>query len=146
MTLDKIVKIIVAIIGVVALFFLVRILMLGDDAIANDVSNQGIIGSFITLALIVLIATAFVTIAFSLINLIKHPDKLKQALISLVLFLVVIAIAYFASTEWIPKGSEDVITPSQSKWVETGIKTFYFLVIAALGAMLWGGVKKVLSR
>lgn len=144
---NKIVKIIVAIIGVVALFFLARILMLGDDAIANDASNQGVVSSFIMLAVIVLIATAAVTVLFTLINLITHPNKLKEALISIVIFGVIIAIAYFMSTGVEQElGDGKMLSASGSKWVETGIRTFYFLVIIALGAMLWGGVKKVLSK
>ena len=147
MNLNKIVKIIVAIIGVVALFFLARILMLGDDAIANDASNQGVVSSFIMLAVIVLVATAAVTVLFTLINLITHPNKLKEAIISIVIFGVIIAIAYFMSTGVEQElGDGKMLSASGSKWVETGIRTFYFLVVIALGAMLWGGVKKVLSK
>lgn len=147
MNLNKIVKIIVAIIGVVALFFLARILMLGDDAIANDASNQGVVSSFIMLAVIVLIATAAVTVLFTLINLITHPNKLKEAIVSIVIFAVIIAIAYFMSTGVEQElGDGKMLSASGSKWVETGIRTFYFLVVIALGAMLWGGVKKVLSK
>lgn len=147
MNLNKIVKIIVAIIGVVALFFLARILMLGDDAIANDASNQGVVSSFIMLAVIVLIATAAVTVLFTLINLITHPNKLKEAIVSIVIFAVIIAIAYFMSSGVEQElGDGKMLSASGSKWVETGIRTFYFLVVIALGAMLWGGVKKVLSK
>ena len=147
MNLNKIVKIIVAIIGVAALFFLARILMLGDDAIANDASNQGVVSSFIMLAVIVLVATAAVTVLFTLINLITHPNKLKEAIISIVIFGVIIAIAYFMSTGVEQElGDGKMLSASGSKWVETGIRTFYFLVVIALGAMLWGGVKKVLSK
>ena len=46
MNLQKIVKILVLIIGVIAIFFLTRIMMLGDEAIETDVANQGIVGSF----------------------------------------------------------------------------------------------------
>lgn len=147
MDLNKIVKIIVAIVGVVALFFLARILMLGDDAIANDASNQGVVSSFIMLAVIVLLATAAVTVLFTLINLITHPSKLKEAIVSIVIFGAIVAIAYFMSTGVEQKlGDGKMLSASGSKWVETGIRTFYFLVVVALGAMLWGGVKKVLSR
>lgn len=147
MDLNKIVKIIVAIIGVVALFFLARILMLGDEAIANDAANQSVVSSFIMLAVIVLVATAAVTVLFTLINLITHPNKLKEAVISIVIFGVIVAIAYFMSTGVEQElGDGKMLSASGSKWVETGIRTFYFLVIVAIGAMLWGGVKKVLSR
>lgn len=147
MDLNKIVKIIVAIIGVVALFFLVRILMLGDDAIANDVTNQGVVSSFIMLAVVVLIVAAAITVLFTLINLITHPNKLKEAIISIVIFGVIVAIAYFMSTGVEQElGDGKMLSASESQWVEAGIRTFYFLVVIAIGAMLWSGVKKVLSR
>jgi len=147
MNLQKITKIIVAVIGVIAFFFLVRILMLGDDAIANDVTNQGVVSSFITLGYVVFAITAAVTILFSLINLITHPNKLKEALVSVVIFGVIIAIAYFMSTgKETDLGDGNTLSEFGSKWVETGIRAFYFLVVIAIGTMIWGGVKKVLSR
>ena len=36
-------------------------------------------------------------------------------------------------------------TESGSKWVGTGLRVFYILIIAALGAMLAAGVKKALK-
>lgn len=147
MNLQKITKIIVAVIGVVALFFLVRILMLGDDAIANDASNQGVVSSFIALGYVVFALTAAVTVLFTVANLITHPSKLKEALLSIVVFAVIVAIAFFMSSGVEQDlGDGNTLSASGSKWVETGIRTFYFLVVIAIGTMIWGGVKKVLSK
>ena len=147
MNLQKIVKILVLIIGVIAVFFLARIMMIGDEAIESDAANQGIVGSFITLALITLGIAAIITLLFTLKNLLTHPDKLKQALISLGLFAVVVAIAYFTSTGVEQDlGDGKTLTVGESQWVEAGIRTFYFLVLAAVGAMIWGGVKKLTNR
>src|SRR5690606_17901460 len=144
MNLQKIVRILALIIGVIAIFFLVRIMMIGDDAIEADAANQGIVGSYITLALITLGVAAIITLLFTLKNLITHPQKLKQALLSIGLFAVVVAIAYF-----MPTGTEQdlgdgkILTAGESQWVEAGIRTFYFLVIAAVAAMAWGGIRKL---
>lgn len=147
MKLQNIVKILVLIIGAVAAFFLIRILILGDDAIINDASNQGVVGSFITLAIITLFIAAIITLLFTLINLVTHPDKLKQALISIGLFAAVVILAYVMSTGTEQDlGDGKILTAGESKWVEAGIRTFYFLVIAAVGAMLWGGIKKLTSK
>jgi len=147
MNLQKLTKIIVAVIGVIALFFLVRILMLGDDAIANDASNQGVVSSFITLGYVVFAITAAVTVLFAVANLITHPNKLKEALLSIVVFAVIVAIAFFMSSGVEQDlGDGNTLSASGSKWVETGIRTFYFLVVIAIGTMIWGGVKKVLSK
>ncbi|HLT54064.1 MAG TPA: hypothetical protein VKZ97_09240 [Flavobacteriaceae bacterium] len=144
MKLQNIIKIIVLIIGVIAAFFFIRIMSIGDDVIEVDVAKQSIVGSFITLALITLAIAAIITLVFTLINLVMHPEKLKQALISIALFAVVVAIAYFTSSEWMPEGSE--ISTGGAKWIEAGLKAFYFLVIVAVGAMLWGGIKKLTSK
>ena len=147
MNLQKIVKILVLIIGVIAVFFLARIMMIGDEAIESDATNQGIVGSFITLALITLGIAAIITLLFTLKNLLTHPDKLKQALISIGLFAVVVAIAYFTSSG-VEKdlGDGKILTAGESQWVEAGIRTFYFLVLAAVGAMAWGGIKKLTNK
>ena len=121
--------------------------MLGDDAIANDVSNQGVVSSFIALGYVVFALTAAVTILFTVANLITHPNKLKEALLSIVVFAVIVAIAFFMSSGVEQDlGDGNTLSASGSKWVETGIRTFYFLVVIAIGTMVWGGVKKVLSK
>ena len=146
MKLQNIIKIIALIIGVIAAFFFIRIMSIGDEAIEADVANQAIVGSFITLALITLAVAAIITLVFTLMNLVSNPAKLKQALISIVLFLVVVAIAYFTSGEWIPEGSEEKVSLGGAKMIEAGLKAFYFLVLIAVGAMVWGGVKKLTNK
>lgn len=143
---QNIVKIIALIIGVIAAIFFIRIMSIGDDAIEADVANQGILSSFMTLAFITLGLATVVTLVFSLINLITHPAKLKKALISIVVFLAVVFIAYLTASDWMPAGSEEKVSASGAKWVEAGLKAFYFLVIAAVGVMIWGGAKKLSNR
>lgn len=147
MNLQKIIKIAVLIIGVIALFFLIRIMMIGDEVIEADASQQGIVSSFITLAIITLAITTIITLLFSLKNLVSSPQKLKQSLIAVGLFAVVIIIAFVMSsgTEQVLDGG-DILTASESRWIETGIRTFYILVIAAAGAMMFSGVKKMMNK
>ena len=76
MNIQKIIKIVALVIGLIAIFFLVRIIMIGDEAIEADVANQGILTSFITLALIVLGIAAVSAVAFSLMNLVSNGEKL----------------------------------------------------------------------
>ena len=147
MTLQKIIKIAVIIIGLIAVFFLVRIMMLGDEAIENDVANQGVLSSFAMLAYVVLGIAAIPALVFSLINLFTNPDKLKRALISVGVFIAIIAVAFFLSTgEQRTLDNGDILTASQSQWIEAGIKAFYILILIAGGLMLFFGVKKTLSR
>lgn len=122
-------------------------MMLGDDAIVDNVDNQAVLSWFTTLAYIVLGIATVSAVLFSLVNLVSQPDKLKKALMSLGVFALVLAIAWFASS-----GQERVLTDgttltvSQSQMIEAGIKAFYILILLAAGLMLFFGVKKMLSK
>ncbi|MGB3608309.1 MAG: hypothetical protein WA775_05915 [Psychroserpens sp.] len=146
MNIQKIVKIIALVIGLVAVFFLVRVIMIGDDAMA-DVSNQGILTAFINLAFVVLAIATVAAVLFSLINLASNPDKLKKTLLAFGVFAAVLAVAFFISS-----GEERVLsdgstlTATQSQMIEGAIKAFYILIIGAAGLMLFFGVKKMLSK
>lgn len=147
MNIQKIIKIVALLIGLVAVFFLVRVIMIGDDAIEADVANQGIVSGFITLAMIVLAIATIAAVVFSLVNLVSNPDKLKRALIAVGAFALVIVIAWFLSTG-VERTLEDgtLLTSGQSQLIEAGIKTFYILILLAGGLMLFYGVKKMLSK
>jgi uncharacterized membrane protein YuzA (DUF378 family) len=147
MNIQKIVKIVALVIGLIAVFFLVKIMTLGDEAIKADAANQGVLSGFATLAYIVLAIAAITAIVSSLVNLISQPEKLKKALISVGVFALVLAVAWFASS-----GQERVLTDGstltsgQSQMIEAGIKAFYILILLAAGLMLGFGVKKMFSK
>lgn len=147
MNIQKIIKIVALVIGLIAVFFLVRIMMLGDEAIEADVANQGVLTGFANLAYVILAIAAVSTLIFSLVNLVSQPDKLKKALISLGVFALVLLVAWFASS-----GEErllddgKILTAGESQLVEAGIKAFYLLIMLAAGLMLFFGVKKMLSK
>jgi hypothetical protein len=147
MNIQKIVKIVALVIGLIAVFFLVNIMTLGDEAIKADAANQGVLSGFATLAYVVLAIAAITAIVSSLVNLISQPEKLKKALMSLGVFLLVLVVAWFASS-----GQERVLTDgstltsAQSQMIEAGIKAFYILILLAAGLMLFFGVKKMFSK
>ena len=68
MNIQKIIKIIALVIGLIAIFFLVRIMMIGDEAIEADVANQGVLSNFATLAYVVLAIATISAVLFSLIK------------------------------------------------------------------------------
>lgn len=147
MNIQKIIKIGALVIGLIAVFFLVRIITIGDEAIEADAANQGILSSFITLALIVLAIATISAVVFSLVNLISNPDKLKKSLISVGVFAVILILGYVMSS-----GEERILsdgstlTVAQSQMIEGAIKAFYLLIMLAAGLMLFFGVKKMLSK
>ena len=129
--------------GVIGLILQVVILNQGDDTIKlNALSGDyGVISSMVNLALIVLAITVSLTLIFSITNLASDPNKLKKALLSICAFGVVVLLAFlFSSGIETPLKDGDILSASGSRLIETGLRTFYFLVFIAVGAMLYTGI------
>ena len=149
MKIQNIIKIVSAVIGVLAAFFLLRIIGIGDEDIkmAANMGDFGAVSPLVELARIVLLITVAVTLIFTLLGLFSDPEKLKKASISIGLFLIVIAISYILSDGVeTPLKDGDVLSASGSKWVGTGIRTFYILAMVAIGLMLFSGVSKIIKK
>ena len=149
MKIQNIVKIVSAIIGVLGAFFLLRIIGTGDDDIkmAASMGDFGTVSPLVELARIVLIITIAVTLIFTLRGLFSDAAKLKKAGIAIGLFLVVIFISY-ALSEGVetPLKDGEVLSASASKWVGTGIRTFYILSVVAISLMALSGARKILKK
>merc|ERR1739838_529335 len=112
-----------------------------------DAANQGVLSGFATLAYVVLAIAAITAIVSSLVNLISQPEKLKKTVMSLGVFLLVLAVAWFASSgEERLLSDGTTLTSGQSQMIEAGIKAFYILILLAAGLMLFFGVKKMFSK
>jgi len=149
MKIQNIIKIISAVIGVLAAFFLLRIIGTGDEDIkmAATMGDFGTVSPLVELARIVLFFTVAVTLIFTLLGLLSDPAKLRKAAISIGLFLIVIAISFILSDGVeTPLKDGDVLSANGSKWVGTGIRTFYILALVAIGMMLFSGVSKILKK
>jgi len=147
MNIQKIIKIVALVIGLIAVFFLVRITMIGDDAIKADVDNQAILSWFANLAYVVLAIATIAAVVFSLVNLVSQPDKLKKALLSFGVFALILLVGYFMSSgEERLLSDGTTLTATQSQMIEGAIKAFYILILLAAGLMLFFGVKKMLSK
>ncbi|MDA0936345.1 MAG: hypothetical protein O2878_04375 [Bacteroidetes bacterium] len=149
MKVQNIIKIISAVIGLIAAFFLLRIISTGDEDIkmAASMGDFGAVSPLVELARIVLLITVAVTLLFTLRGLFSDFSKLKKAGISIGLFLLVVVLSYLLS-EGVetPLKDGEVLSESGSRWVGTGIRTFYILSIVAIGLMLFSGVSKILKR
>jgi hypothetical protein len=145
MKIQNIVKIVSAIIGVLGAFFLLRIIGTGDDDIkmAASMGDFGTVSPLVELSIIVLI----ITIALTLRGLFSDAAKLKKAGIAIGLFLVVIFISY-ALSEGVetPLKDGEVLSASASKWVGTGIRTFYILSVVAISLMALSGARKIIKK
>lgn len=150
MNLHKILKIVTAIISLLGIVSLVRIISKGDDAIdaAALAGDTAIVDPMAWAAYIMLgLALAFV-IFFVLKNLFTHPEDLKNTLVGVGAFLVVLIIAYLVSggDTMQYKLQDGFATEGQSTMVGAGLVAFYLLLAIAAGAMTFAGVKKIISK
>jgi NADH:ubiquinone oxidoreductase subunit 6 (subunit J) len=143
MNTQKIFKYTALVLGVIGLILQFVILNQGDDTIKlNALSGDyGVVSTMVTLALIVLAITVSLTLIFSITNLASDSKKLKKALLSIGAFGVVVLVAFlFSSGTETPLKDGDILSAAGSRWIETGLRTFYFLVFIAVGAMLYTGI------
>ena len=139
MNLQKLLTIFIAVIGVVGFVFWFLI-------ITND-DVEGYVSSMLWLGKILIFGAAIITLVFSLKNIASDSAKIKKAGISIVGLLAVLAISYGLSEgSEVVKDGKLMATESSSKWVGTGLRVFYILMIGALATMLASGVKKLLNK
>ena len=134
------------VLGVVGLILQAIILSQGDDVIKlNALSGDyGIVSTMVTLALLVLAITVILTLVFSIGYLASDGKKLKKALISIGAFAAVVLVAFLFSTGTeTPLKDGDMLSAAGSRWIETGLRTFYFLVFIAVGAMFYTGIARL---
>ena len=149
MNIQKITNIIAISLGILGLVFLAFIISQGDDSIEMSAmqGDYGFVSAIIYLAFIVLGIVVLSTVVFSLMNLFSNKDKLKKAGISIGSFLAVIIIAFILS-EGVETPLQDgkVLSAAASRWVETGIRTFYLLTLIAVGIMIFNSVRKLIKK
>ena len=148
MNLQKIIKIVAALVGVIAIIFLVRIIGAGDDAIEASVDVQNsLVTPFMYIAYVVLGVIAVLVLLFSLKNMFTSAATLKKTLTNVGAFVLWAVIAYFGFANGVETELRDgeVLSANGSKMVGAGLYLFYFLVIIAAGIMLFTGVKKMIK-
>jgi len=136
---SKILTLVAGLIGLIAFYFFIRIVMVGDDIIETDADVQAsIVSPFINFAKFVLIATGVIAVVFSILNLVKHPQVLKRTLLGVAALVVILVIAYSVSSDAAVldvsgRVLEDGEAGSISKWVSTGINFSAILGVIGLG-------------
>ena len=149
MNIQKITTVSCGVIGTLGLIFLMLIIGQGDDAIEMSAmrGDYGSVSYIILLAQLTLGITILLSLGFSLKNLAADKANLKKSLISLGAFLLVIAVAFlFSSGEETLMKDDKILSANGSRWVETGIRTFYFLTVIAVCSMGFGSLKKLIKK
>ncbi len=149
MNLEKLTRIGCIALGVLGLIFLAIVFASGDDSIkmAAASGNYGVITPIILLSQITLFIAVIVTLVFSLRAIAKDKSKMKNALKSAGLFLIVVVIAFVLSSGVeTPMRDGKVLSAMGSRLVGTGIRVFFILSIIAVGLMVFPGTKKIFKK
>lgn len=143
MGLHKILKIVVALIGIAALV-VAGMVWANDEAIRGG-DSQGLVDTMMTLTWIVIIIAIVLVLIFVIKGL--FTGNTKNTLIAVGAFAVVIAISYFTATGVeTPLKDGEVLSANGSKWVSAGITAFFILAAIAIGLMLVSGAKKLVTK
>ncbi|MCO4821494.1 MAG: hypothetical protein KC469_05465 [Flavobacteriaceae bacterium] len=149
MKLQKLLTIIALVVGVIAVFFLIRIISAGDEAIegSEDLQNS-LIAPFMYIAYIVLGLIVVFVLFFTLKNMFSNPATLKSTLTGVGAFALIGAICYFAlaSGEETALKDGEMLTAGESKLIGAGLYMFYALALIASGSMLFTGLKKMINK
>jgi len=150
MGLHKISKIFAWLLGVAGVITLIMIISKGDQAIEDALISSGDTSAIDPIYFIGVLIFAL-TLAIVLVFVIKGvlSGNIKKTLLSVGAFLVVVVIGYAMSSssiEGLPLVDNQPITESTSKWVGTGLNTFYILGILAIVSMVYSGFTKVKNR
>ena len=149
MNIQKITTYVSAFLGLLGLIFLILIISKGDDSIEMDAmqGDYGSVSSIILLAQVILALAVAITLFFSLKNLFSDKANLKKSIMTIAAFLSVFLIAFLLSSgEETPTKDGEFISAFEAKLVETGIRTFYFLTLIAIGSMFYSSVKKIIKK
>ena len=148
MNFQLIVKILSAILGLSGAICLFIVMGSGDDTIKMNASQGdfSVVSPLISIAQVTLFLTVAATLIFSLKALFANSEKLKKALIFIGIFVLIVGVAYVSSSGVeTPLKDGKFLSESGSRWVETGIRTFYILSISAILSMAFSGVTRLIE-
>lgn len=138
MGLHKIVKILSLVLALAGILFGVMIIA----------GNNGQIDSMMYVAYAVLFIVLALVVVYTLINLLSHKDALMGALKGVGSFVVLGLICYFVFATGTEKTIADgkILSATDDKLIGAGLYMFYALALIATGAMVFTGVKKMISK
>jgi len=139
MNLHKVTKIAAIVISILSL------VALGGLMATSDSEDNSWISPLIYLSYVILLACVVVVLIYVFKNLFSNKENLKKTLISAGVFLGVVLVSFIlADGSEVKSATNEVIaSESTSKWVSTGLNTFYLLAVAAIGTMVWTGFNKI---
>ncbi len=139
MNLHKVTKIAAIVISILSL------VALGGLMATSDSEDNSWISPLIYLSYVILLACIVVVLIYVFKNLFSNKDNLKKTLIYIGVFFGVVLVSFILAdgTEIKSASNEIIASESTSKWVSTGLNTFYLLALVAIGTMFWTGFNKI---
>jgi|TARA_B110001469_G_scaffold86845_1_gene82273 hypothetical protein len=146
MDLQKLLKIVAIVIGVISIFFLGSIISTGDEAIKAGEAS-GTIDIFMNVSYVILAIAVLIVLVFTVLNLVSNTAGLKNTLMGVAAFAVLTLLCYygFASGVETPLKDGNMLSASGSRLVGAGLYLFYVLAVIAGGIMLGFGIKKMVK-
>lgn len=131
------------------LFSIILMTLLGLSAVLSvlffvDVISEGLL---IMWCYVLLGIASITAIVFPLINMAQNPKSAKNALIGVVSLAVVCGIGYAlaGNEEFFTLDGKLLADASSSKYSEAGLIAFYIMGAAAIGAVIYAEVSKMLK-
>lgn len=151
--MNKIIKIVVAVVGVLSIILLGRIINTGDETIQNAAAagDTGLVNSLLDpmafVAYIVLAIILGIVALFSITNLIGNKANLMKTVRNVGAFVLLGLICFFVFANGVetPLRDGEVLSANGSKWVGAGLYMFYCLAAIAVGSMFFSGIKKLIK-
>lgn len=145
MNSQKLLTIILGIIGIISMVFLFIIINVGDEAISAGEAS-GSVDTFMYISYIILFATLAIVLFFVVKGL--FSGNIKKTLMSVGAFVAIILISYILSSgtdlDLAAFNSKGLgITEAISKNVGAGLIAFYILGFLAIASMVYSGFNKI---
>lgn len=145
MDLQKLLKIVAIVIGVISIYFLGNIISTGNEEIRAG-EGSGIVTMFMYVSYFVLAIAVLIVLVFSALNLASNTAGLKNTLMGVAAFAVLALLCYFlANGVETPLKDGNMLSASGSKLIGAGLYLFYLLAGIAGIIMLGFGIKKMVK-
>lgn len=139
MNLYKVIKILAIVLSVVAAGIFLYVLIQGNEQV--QATGQGV-DWFIYIAYITLLIAILFVLLFVIQGILAGDPK--KTLIPLAIFLVIIAISYgLADGNEVILNNGTVISAGESRWIGTGLYTFYAVAGIAIASMIYSEINKI---
>ncbi|SHJ09908.1 hypothetical protein SAMN04487911_11132 [Arenibacter nanhaiticus] len=147
--MHKIIKIILVILGAVGAILWFQ--LPSTDMPAGEAVNSASMNFMFIITYLLLGIAVAASLIFGLVNLLTSKEAIKKAAFAVIGLLVVVGVSYTLAdgtdidlNEMARKGIPT--TESTVKSIGMGLNVFFILTIIAVAAMLWSGVKKMISK